>query len=993
MKRQWSTEELIECFTLLPEEQAIIPRDTANANLHNQLGFAVMLKFFQLEARFPNHIGEIPSTVVDFIRRQLKLNQVDFQSYRLSGRVHQRHRSQIREFFGYCRIDNQRKQQLKQWLISEVLPEGPHLESLRQQVSQYLRAHKIELPSAKEIARLIRSATRAHDQQFCRSIAAQINPQARAALDALLETETFLEKEDSKFRQSEFNRLKSDPGRLGLTSLLKEIEKLQRIRQIKLPLNLFENVSGKLVQQYRRRASAEQAGQLRRHPAAIRYTLIATFCHQRLQEITDNLVELLVQIIHRLHINAERRVERELIENYKRVNNKEALLYRIAGAAIAQPGGLVQEVIYPIADPTKLEALIKEQESTGITYKSKVYTRIRSSYLHHYRRMVPAILETLAFQSNNETHQPVIKALALLKQYQGLQSKFFSADEEVVIKGVLKSDWRELVLEKDPDGQERMNRVNYEICVLQALREKLRSREIWVHGAKQYGNPEQDLPQDFEQERDNYYGELQLPLDGMRFVANLKQQLTDALSSLNKGLPSNPHVRIQKRQNKGWISVSPLSAQAEPPHLSELKQEVAKRWPLTSLLDILKETDLRVNFTEQFQTVVSRENLDRATLQRRLLLTLYGLGTNTGLKRVCAGMANETSASLSYVKRNFIHSEHLRNAITKIVNATFKVRQHHIWGDATTACASDSKQFAAWDQNLMTQWHARYGGRGLMIYWHVEKKSVCVYSHLKTCASSEAAAMLRGLLRHNTEMKLEKNYVDTHGQNEIAFAFCNLLGFELMPRFKRIGAQRLYLPESGSKEDYPNLKLVLTRAIDWELIVQQYDQMIKYATALRLGMAEIEAILRNFSRTEIQHPTHKALAELGKAVKSIFVCRYLHSEALRQEINDGLNVVERWNGANDFIFYGRGGEISSNQFAHQEVSALALHLLQSCMVYINTLMIQRVLSDPTWMARMELEDMRALTPLIWNHITPYGIFNLDFNERLALEDPYEMLVT
>lgn len=69
MKRQWSTEELIECFTLLPHEQAILPSDTANANIHNRLGFALMLKFFQLEARFPKHLGEISSTVVDFIRR------------------------------------------------------------------------------------------------------------------------------------------------------------------------------------------------------------------------------------------------------------------------------------------------------------------------------------------------------------------------------------------------------------------------------------------------------------------------------------------------------------------------------------------------------------------------------------------------------------------------------------------------------------------------------------------------------------------------------------------------------------------------------------------------------------------------------------------------------------------------------------------------------------------------------------------------------------
>ncbi len=62
-------------------------------------------------------------------------------------------------------------------------------------------------------------------------------------------------------------------------------------------------------------------------------------------------------------------------------------------------------------------------------------------------------------------------------------------------------------------------------------------------------------------------------------------------------------------------------------------------------------------------------------------------------------------------------------------------------------------------------------------------------------------------------------------------AFCRLLGFELMPRIRRIGEQRLYLPHSAQRQDYPNLQSVLTKAIDWELISQQYDQMIKYATA------------------------------------------------------------------------------------------------------------------------------------------------------------------
>jgi TnpA family transposase len=101
---------------------------------------------------------------------------------------------------------------------------------------------------------------------------------------------------------------------------------------------------------------------------------------------------------------------------------------------------------------------------------------------------------------------------------------------------------------------------------------------------------------------------------------------------------------------------------------------------------------------------------------------------------------------------------------------------------------SDSKHFGAWDQNLTTQWHVRYGGRGVMIYWHVERNSLCIHSQLKSPSSSEVASMIEGVLRHCTEMAVERQYVDSHGQSVVAFAFTRLLGFQLLPRLKRSGS-------------------------------------------------------------------------------------------------------------------------------------------------------------------------------------------------------------
>src|SRR5262249_47479877 len=103
-------------------------------------------------------------------------------------------------------------------------------------------------------------------------------------------------------------------------------------------------------------------------------------------------------------------------------------------------------------------------------------------------------------------------------------------------------------------------------------------------------------------------------------------------------------------------------------------------------------------------------------------------------------------------------------------------------------------------QNLTTQWHVRYGGRGIMIYWHVERKSLCIHSQLKSPSSSEVASMIEGVIRHCTEMAIDRQYVDSHGQSEVAFAFCRLLGFQLLPRLKAIGKQRLYRPDPGQPD-------------------------------------------------------------------------------------------------------------------------------------------------------------------------------------------------
>ena len=391
MKRAWHPEELVEHWTIVPGEWPLIEHKHGAT----RLGFTVLLKFFQYAGSFPQAPQDVPLPVVDHLAQQVGVPADVWAQYAWDGRTIEYHRAQIRQHCGFREATVADGETLVTWLCAHMVPTTRRPDHLKAAMLQRCRDLRIEPPTPERLERLIRSAVHREDTRVGTAILRQLSATTQAQLEALLGPDEAPAPDPDTPASPTIDRallqeLRADPGRATLDNLFQEIAKLERIRALQLPPTLFDGLAPTVLQAYRHRAAVEAPYELRRHAEPLRMTLLAAFCLLRGRELTDILVDLLLELVHRIGAKAERKVEKELLDDLKRVHGKTGMLYRLAEATLAQPTGVVQEVVFPVVSEATLRDIVKEWKATGPFYRAHVQTVMRRSYRSHYRRMLPA---------------------------------------------------------------------------------------------------------------------------------------------------------------------------------------------------------------------------------------------------------------------------------------------------------------------------------------------------------------------------------------------------------------------------------------------------------------------------------------------------------------------------------------------------------------------------------------------------------------------------
>ena len=115
------------------------------------------------------------------------------------------------------------------------------------------------------------------------------------------------------------------------------------------------------IEHVARRVSGEKASEMRRHTQTRQLALYAVYLMARETAMTDAMVELLVETVHKIGTRSKRKVVGDIAKDVERVYGKERLLVDIATASIDDPDGRICDVIFPVVGKEKLAAIVRHQ--------------------------------------------------------------------------------------------------------------------------------------------------------------------------------------------------------------------------------------------------------------------------------------------------------------------------------------------------------------------------------------------------------------------------------------------------------------------------------------------------------------------------------------------------------------------------------------------------------------------------------------------------------
>jgi TnpA family transposase len=950
-----------------------------------QLGFLVLLKTFQ-RLGYVLPIAEVPPVIVTHIAdaAQLAATSEDLTRYDRSGTC-RRHLAAIRAVLQVQPYGAAARHVLVRTMAEAAQTKDAPADLINVAIEELVR-QRYELPAFETLnraARRIRAITQ-------RSFEAQVAPQLDATVLMLLE-ELFVV--DRVTLRSPWDRVKQDAGSATLHHLRERLDQLAWLVERNGGANTLAGIPDVKVKHFAAEAKTLDAARMRDLDPAKRATLAVALLAVQTARVRDDLAEMFIKRMLSIHQAA-----RTALQHYRETHAQQtdALIttlrdvvsaYHIEGTA-AQRFAALDAVIGP-----RRESLLAQCDAHIAHTANSYLPFLWHSYTSH-RATLFRLLRVLDLEATTQDDGLLDAIRFLLENEQRTGEWLTIVQPRILRRGAVERTplvnlswvgdgwWRLLSdVRPIPERPLRVRRRMFEVCVFSQVLWELKSGDLAVIGSDTFADYRAQLIATDEYDRTvaSYADMVGFPVDGAAFVAHFRAKLAAIARATDTAFPSNQAVSIVN----GEPVVTRPQARAEPDELRALEA----RWPAllgpVNILDLLADTDYWLNWTRCFRPISGYDS-KLADARQRYLIAALCYGCQIGPSQLARAISDLKRRQIAWIDLRHITEEALDEAIRIVVNGynRFVLPRHWGWRRSVSA---DGTKWDLYEQNLLAEYHIRYGGYGGIGYYHVSDTYIALFSHFIPCGVWEAVYILDGLLKNQSDLQPDTVHADTQGQSEAVFGLAALLGIRLMPRIRQWKHLRFYRPSRA--EQYTHIDELFTETIDWDLIATHLPDMLRVVLSIKAGRLTPSTILRKLSTYSQKNKLYQAFRALGRAIRTMFLLEYRSDEELRVTINAAMNKSESFNQFAQWLAFGGAGTITENDRDDQRKIVKYNHLVANCVIFYNVFAMSQALQGlEATKAPVSDAVLAALSPYLTSHINRLGRYELDRKRRpLALD--------
>jgi TnpA family transposase len=720
-------------------------------------------------------------------------------------------------------------------------------------------------------------------------------------------------------------------------------------------------VNANRLSQLARRCERLSAWYLRdlRNPTE-RDALLVAFSLQIQSSLIDQVLNMFIQLVQGIFKRAKTAAAEQFLADGKTINQHLHPYVKLGQLLIAARQSQ-QDAFQAMDDRFAWDTFVKDIEQAETLTRPQNFDFL-NLVAHRYsfiRRFSPHFLQAFVFQGQTDT--------ASLRQAIRLISEVDTGERQDLPDWAptdfVDGRWKPYVFEKG-----ELQRRYYELCVLDKLRDGLRSGDIWVEGSEQYRHLKSFLipTGQWQMMVETDLIPVAVPRNPLVYLRARADLLHEQLQRVDEGLAKGDFDEVEWLDDRLKIARTTL---AIPEDMRQVRRAVYQLLPRIRITDLLLEVDATVGFTQQFTHLQTAEPCNNSLALCTLLLAG---AIHLGIEKMALLSHHTHDDRLAWMMDWFIRHDTYAKALAQLTHFQLSNPFAYYWGSGTHA-SSDAQYFPTGDyQSALSSRNPYYGQEaGIAFYTHVSDQHSSFFTQVISTRVREAPYMLNGLLHHETQLDIHEHATDTKGFTDHVFALCHLLGFRFAPRIR--GFSKLKLYPIKHKKHYPNLQTILGSRINTQLIYEDWLAMLHMSSSLRLGTVTPPVFLQRLAQYPRQNRWAKTLQEIGRLERTLFSLFWIQDKSLRQGVHQALFKGEARNALARAVCIHRLGRIHDHSLQDQQYRASALNLVVSAITIWNTIYIEKAvehLRNTGW----EITDkhLEHLTPLGWEHISLTG---------------------